>query len=394
MGKILCLTLDDITKKENVTLVKDSRELPTIFDFEVFVVDFSAISTYAGLQFLQEKRGEIIKFLRTGGCLFVLCISNARFIEKEGVIDSTAFLPLTIKASEYSGDTIMDVHPSVKDLFDKFEFSWYITLSGYSEDYTVLARNRAGDTIGVAFPYESGHVVILPCARDPKALDYIIENHRKITSSLRRSVEEKGSVPAPDWVAKFPTPQEQELLEQSKNIEAKLDKYTSFKRLFFESGKGLEKIVKKTFLEFGLTAEKVGEGTVPDLEVDLSPESKGVVEIKGVTGKIDLDDLRQLLQYYVDKREIERQNVKGIFVCNWNTDKPPDERQKEPFSQDALELAEKHDFCLLTTSEFYHALVAIWEGNITKDEIREKIVNAKRICRLVEKKDNTEQNER
>lgn len=383
-SRVLCITNRELQDSESNIYTAKADELPTsLFDFDVIIVDFQVFKDYEDTSDFFNRKSQIQKLLKSGGLIFVSSFDRQYYtLGNQSVgykkLSSTMWLPFDIQISDEAGATIENIHKSIKNLIERFGCHWEVFFTKYPENSIVLAENRTGDAISLAIPYESGYVIFLPYTDNDEML-YLIKNYKNIFDNLKENKEMKLH---PKWLDNFLTPKEKTLIENANVIEKELTKYGDFKRLIFESGDNLANITKKALEEYGFNVEVPGEGTVPDLEISLSTDLKGIVEIKGVHGIIDLDDMRQLLHYFVDKRDIEKENVKGIFIANYGIDEEPDKRG-EAFSKDAIKLANNHNICLLTTLQIYYSLLKIWEGKISKEEVRNKIIETSGLCNLV-----------
>jgi len=394
--RILCLSKEfdleeEIIKENHIEIVTSVLRLPTIYDFDIFLVDNSLIDDYYTGKQLNEKRHEIEKLLKSGGHLFVYSIESKRFSSGSSSVSSVDWLPIYISLEAKSGHTIKQIHPCIEKLFKEFKFCWKAYFSRIPENSTKLALNRADDVISIVNFYEEGYIFLLPAPDEEKSEEgevakYLIKNYSEIIRILKEGKKEEieEEEVKPEWLENILSEEEKELLDEYQKIEEKIGKITFFKRLLYQTGKGLENVVRKALLEIGIEAKKIGEGTVPDLEATLGEGLTGIIEIKGVRGKINLDHLRQLLQYYMDKKEIEKQNVKGILIANYEIDKNPEERSEEAFSKDAIDLAENYGFCLITTTDLYNALIKLWNDDTLGEKIKNNIKQKVGICSLLE----------
>ncbi|KXB05804.1 hypothetical protein AKJ52_03000, partial [candidate division MSBL1 archaeon SCGC-AAA382C18] len=92
-----------------------------------------------------------------------------------------------------------------------------------------------------------------------------------------------------------------------------------------------------------------------------------------------LDDLGKLLEYHMEQEEIEDRNVKGVLIANHNRKTKPEERNSVA-TEGALEIAKKHDFCILSTEILYYILEDYWKDEISKEEFLGLIQNTTGIA--------------
>ena len=99
----------------------------------------------------------------------------------------------------------------------------------------------------------------------------------------------------------------------------------------------------------------------------------GVCEVKGLEGSADRRNLRQLLDYYIEQRDIEERNVKGILIVNHYRNQKPNDRGN-PATPEGMDLAKKHNFCILSTAELYNLLIQFWQNKITKEDFLKRFL--------------------
>jgi hypothetical protein len=116
-------------------------------------------------------------------------------------------------------------------------------------------------------------------------------------------------------------------------------------------------------------------------DVDFTDEKSGasaVAEVEGSEGAINVDKLRQLLDY-VESEENEGRSRKGILVGNGYRLKPLDEAERsDQFTQMAVTRARRYGYCLLPTTELFEAVCAVLrspEDEGLKKHIRDSILS-------------------
>lgn len=359
--RVLCI--GDFEENENYTVGSFFHGIPTIYDFDMVILDIPSAVSYSFFGRLSERKNEFIEFFKSGGTCFAL--SAPRFThERKSNYD---WCPFYLYAENKSGETVICKSDRAKWLFDSVSFRWSTHFSSYSKDVsTILAVNRAGHPISLHVPYERGHCIFLPHTREKKGLVNLLM--QKGLNLIPKKEGELGEIP--EWLGEFSTKEEMDLLKGYQEIEGKLGKYNKFKRLLWETGKRLERVVIDSFREIGIDAMELPEGSHADFEFPLTEEVTGVCEVKGILGSVDRDDLRQLLDYYVEQRDIEQRNIKGIFVANHFRNLTPKERG-DVATEGALDIAKKHDFCIISALRLYRILDDVWRGKITKETFLE-----------------------
>ncbi len=360
--RVLCIG-GDFKENENYTVTDSFRYIPTIYDFDMVILDIPSAGEVIFFEELSAKKNEFIEFFKSGGTCFAL--SAPRLIyERKTNYD---WCPFYVFAENKSGETVICQSDRAKWLLDSIYFSWNTHFSNYPEDVsTILAVNRAGHPISLHVPYGGGHCILLPYTSEKdKLVKLLVQKGLNLIPK-----KEEGHVEIPDWLKEFSTKEEMDLLKRYQEIEGKLGKYNKFKRLLWETGKRLERVVIDSFREIGIEVRELPEGSHADFEFPLTEEVTGVCEVKGILGSADRDDLRQLLDYYVEQRDIEQRNIKGIFVVNHFRNLNPKERG-DVSTEGALDIAKKHNFCIISTLRLYRILDDLWKGKIKKETFLE-----------------------
>ena len=122
-----------------------------------------------------------------------------------------------------------------------------------------------------------------------------------------------------------------------------------------------------------------GLGTVRQ-DVNISIEGGGIVEVKGLKTHADCDDMRALLDYY-DAKVDQQPRLKGIFVVNHYRRVEPEKKEK-PYTDGAMELAQRKGFCLLTTTDLYFAMENALNNLDLRETLKAKIMNGIGLIKL------------
>lgn len=216
-------------------------------------------------------------------------------------------------------------------------------------------------------PYKNGKCFFLPNPREEIDLIInVIDNLDKLYSSKDDVME------SPDWISDFLTKKEKELFQEKETIEKQLGKYSIYKQLLWATGKNLKNTVYNALVELDIDVIKLPIDSSCDLEINLDDDLTGVCEVKGLSKQVSKDDMRQLLEYYIEQRDFQERNVRGIFIVNHYRDNKPEERD-EPLNQGAKELSDRHQFKVLTTVELYELLLKKWQGQFSKEDLLESL---------------------
>lgn len=339
-----------------------NERAPTIYDYDMVIVDSASIDVGT----FWKKSQQFIKFFKNGGICFVF-LSPEKIVNVSNKNRMTLdFLPISdnIQLTDESGDWIDCKLKEAEWLFDTYNFTWSCYVDGIPEEHKIIATNKVKDPVSFLSPIYEGYCIFLPrpnYSEKSELVDALIEEGLDIIPDM------EDSITIPDWIDQYATENERELLIQKENIEKKLGRAGKIKPLLYETGKKLEKIVMDTFIEIGIEIEVLPEGSHADFEFPLSNNQTAVCEIKGLLSHANIQHLRQLLQYYIDQRDIEKRDVKGIFIVNAFRGTAPSERDA-PLTKDAIELVEKHDFKVVTTVEIYNYLTQDFDELVSKEE--------------------------
>ena len=259
-------------------------------------------------------------------------------------------------------------------------------------DVTVIAANSAGWPVSFEFVSGLGRICFVPVPL-PDVPD------GQLGAAIARMVEEHFGGPAeietPDWVGAVSVPgadahniriaelekRAEEISEELSRLDGKRSQLLNFKVLLYGSGRSvLEPVVRRALRELGF---KVLEPEEYDGEwdVDLTDEETGrsaVGEVEGSEGAINVDKLRQLLDY-VEAEENEGRNRKGVLIGNGYRLKRLDEPERsEQFTEMAVRRAGRYEYCLLPTAELFAAVCATLkapEDGALKKRVRDSIVS-------------------
>ena len=339
-----------------------SKLLPTIFDYEFAVMDLYGLNS-PYYKYIAKKKDEFRKFFRTRGICYVIMTKY----HQDDNFSNFDWCPFAdkLKIMNKSGETVICKKKDADFIFDEIEFKWNCFFSEYPENTTILATNRANDPISIMVPYLNGYCIFLPYAEETnKLLDLLIKKGLNIIP------EKEGEIVTaelPSWATEFMTETELKLLKSRNKIVEKLGKYNKFKPLLWETGDNLQELVIDAFEELRIEVAKLPKESHGDFEFPIKKDLTGVCEVKGLLGNADRRNLRQLLNYFIEQRDIEKRNVKGVLIVNHFRNEKPTERGN-PVTEDALDLIKTYNFHVLTTIELYDCLTKNWENKLTKDD--------------------------
>jgi hypothetical protein len=159
------------------------------------------------------------------------------------------------------------------------------------------------------------------------------------------------------------------------------DELINYRVLLFGTGQAiLEPVVRQALRCLGFTIPEPEEYE-GEWDVDLSDPASGnsaIAEVEGSEGAINIDKLRQLLDY-VEAEEDAGRKRKGILIGNgYRLTNPNDPIRNSQFTEKALARAQGFGYSLLPTSELFKAVCAILadsENEAYKARIRSSILS-------------------
>jgi len=201
----------------------------------------------------------------------------------------------------------------------------------------------------------------------------------------------------PSWVNNYRLPRQVQLFFEittyQQQIEAvkremhaaieRLKRETYYTQLLYGQGTDiLEPVVRDTFRVLGALVEDPTCNNEDGRMCDPSGRHF-VIEIKGRTKTAKYDDVRQLNQWVDDIIHKEGKQTKGILVMNAYCNMPPSDR-KTAFEDNCVKFAEQRDFCLLTSTQLFNALLLFQEEKLDITQFWDCLYHAKGMCSLPE----------
>lgn len=368
MHKIRVLCLGVYSSEEECTTASVNSTAPTIYDFDIVIVDAEEVD----IESFFEKKPQFLRFFENGGVCYVFM----RKIIFETVGDTRktnySFLPdLQFNMDNTEGEWLSCVSENARWMFDGYNFTWDCYVSDIGGDHTALAVNKVKDIVSFIMPIENGHCVFLPQVPYGER-GVLVDALIRQGETLFKLEEEIHDIP--EWISLYATELERQLLNERDEIERKLGRVGRLKPLLYETGKKLEKEVMRVMKDIGFNVIKLPDGSYADFEFQIDEDQTAVCEIKGLRGSANVNDLRQLLQYFIEQRDIEGRDVIGVFIVNHHRDKNPLERG-EPLTQDASALAVKHNFRVISTQDIYTFLANDFDEKLTHQDFIKTFFN-------------------
>lgn len=240
---------------------------------------------------------------------------------------------------------------------------------------------------------ESGRAIWLPFPTE-------ISDYEAVDLILREQYGLRFEQAPPDWVEIYKLPRqlpiEEEISQHQQDIQRlkqelavaqqRLQEASRFRKLLYEQGiDGLEPVVRDALRELGA---KIDDPPIKENREDgrlADPTGrKAMLEIKGRTKSLKLEDVRQLDQWVRDALLSEENwEGKGILIANTYCGQPP-ELRGEPFPPNCIEKAKIAHQCLLTTTQLFRALCSHQLGELDVVAFWDTVFNTNGVCTLPE----------
>jgi hypothetical protein len=265
--------------------------------------------------------------------------------------------------------------------------AFYLQFQATQESKSYLSSESLVDILR-----ESGCVIWLPPPTE-------ISSYDAINLILQKRYGLQLEQAPPDWVEVYKLPEqipieeeishhEQEIQRLKKELvtaQQRLQNASRFRKLLYEQGvEGLEPVVRDALRELGATVSdpplkenrEDGRLTAPAGQI-------GMLEIKGRTKSLSLDDVRQLDQWVRDALFQENLESKGILIANMYCGHPP-ELRNNPFPPNCVDRAKRANLCLITTTQLFRALCSYQREELDVAEFWNIVFNTDGVCPLPE----------
>jgi hypothetical protein len=373
------------------------QKLPTLHDFHVLFIDTEELINLAfwiksKVFDYADAKLKILEQISSRGFTFCFCSTydylEQKVLEKSSqgeycnnLLNNYFFTPPEVFISNESGDTFTPEYADLgfyNPLFKNnkiplSDISWKCHFTNLPKGSLVLGRNRAGHPVFVEIPVGSGKLVMLPYFKDKSIVANIII--KEILPQIFKEENIEYSIPA--WLKDYDIPIEQEL-------RSKLSKIQNTKKLLFTQSKPLEKAVELAFSLLGFKVKRLEPGSHADILI-FDDDFKALVEVKGHSNRqAKRVELSQFFSTVTEFQEFDKIS-KGIFVVNHEFEKKPENRSKEGFTQDAVQLAETVGLTLITSTDLYEIIIGVIfddMNEIGKKIIRDKIKDSSGIVKF------------
>ena len=371
---------------------------------------------------LRERMGDFYQLLKSGGNIICIVSEILESEEKyayqgggsEPVYSSLDWCPLRFQLKRREGDTLTCHDPDYGDYFALVK-TWTAVVQpeiddsrlfggdslvhrlakaagamagAYSLDLRSIAANRAGEYVGLEIRWDlktpgpvspkPGALVVLPPPSEASMEEAIL--------TLCQMTGGRGRELPPGWVESTVVPGElglgveiERLRAQASKLEAERSLGSRLKALLYESGAGLEEAVRDAFAELGC-AVRQPTGMQEDLIIEWESQ-EACVEVKGKKKAFSLTDLRQL-GHYLEDAELDRRQVKGIFVGNHYRNRKPAKRS-QAFPPNVIQYANRRSIALVATIDLFRAICQVRAGERKASEVIGLLFAGKGVVSLV-----------
>ncbi|WXG43962.1 MAG: hypothetical protein WED04_08025 [Promethearchaeati archaeon SRVP18_Atabeyarchaeia-1] len=369
-----------LAKDEELYYNPDLLDAPTLYDYDIIFLcekglsrtfellhkDINKYSEYKIKSALEKTKSEFQRFLSMPGALVVFPI---------GTIPEDVFPARLPEVEEKEGEVIKlnRKHP-LSAALRNFKFNWLWHLKNNYPERLVIAKNNPGLAVSYEIKLNSGaRVFFLPNLENSKA---DLPKFLRVVLNMIKSnyMPQRDLVEEPKWVGQYLLPGEKDLRKKVTEMEKQLGEFKSLRQVVYSYGDQLSYSVYLLLRKTGIKGKwKEREGQ-HDIELDLDG-TLGIVEVKGLKGTANNDDLRQLLDHYM-KGIKSGKEAKGVFVLNHFREVEP-EKRGDPFTKDAIRIADGNNFCLMTTIDLFDLLGKFLNRGIDTAEITKLILGTR-----------------
>jgi hypothetical protein len=259
------------------------------------------------------------------------------------------------------------------------ELEWlaYISDEFQRPEFEIIATNEANLAVAAKVGVGKGAIYFLPIASHEKLPEILM-------SDLARAAKIKLRRPIPSWINEFLLPGQKEIDEKLKSVREELaeikskeeslqrefEKATSIGFLLYERDDVFHETVEDVLNELGFKVQREGD---KDLVTDKDPSRRVVFEVTGTEGIIDVDKLRQLVDYVQTEEKSTGKTPKSVLVGNHQIDVDPNKRTVA-FTDRAVQQSKVYGTCLLPSVELFKAIVAFRESRLDANTLWKDIL--------------------
>jgi hypothetical protein len=372
-----------------------------VADYDTLILDFTGVEGYPASVILNPPPLEqFARLIFSEGSLVIAIGSPDREIQmmRRGEqnmsnVTTTWWMPFDLAVVREGGQTIENVEDEWGFWFERLDrYEWYFSgkampapkrmetfeaVSGANVGLITapVASTRFGSPLALSLSLgayrdhfgeasgSSGQIWWLPPL--PK-----MSGRDSIELLLRERFGVRMEARPPEWAHEFMLPRHEAALSEMEDLQtdlanavarleagrARVSHEGRFTKLLYEQGEDvLEPLVWDALRELGATVEEPTRAGVEDGRFTDPQGRPGMLEIKGRSGVLPLNDLRQLDGWIRTALAEEEWSGKGLLVGNLKLDAYPMARD-DVVAPNALTFSRNADICILTTAQLFRAL--------------------------------------
>lgn len=311
-------------------------------------------------------------------------------------IYTSEILPIKFEITKATGKAVEMIDNRIKKLFDKYKDNLvYYSFAENENCKNKLIKIKTTSKIVAWYEAVGKGIVLFFPDQNFEMLEKSIASRKEkeFLNDIYNFMNELNATKTtdlPEWTKSYRTKEEKNMIKEiTKNEKEiiKLEKKNAKdlsqlsileddKRIFTTDSAELENIVKGIFTKIGLKVIKAG-GNEEDL-VLTDGTNHLVFEVKGTDGsateKHTAQTLKWLTNYFIDTGI----NGKGVLIVNAFKSKELNQRQ-DTFPKQLLKYAEHQNLCLISSIQLFNIYKEFINGNLTKEDIVNSIINQKGI---------------
>lgn len=370
--------------------------------------------------------------LSEGGDLTLVGNPDIPVQTKDGPVPFSSLLPLRLEVEEASGSRLRVVEERFTPYLEQVA-SWSFVLTGrcqvaedaleasgtsanLSVELTPLAASLDGRSIAVSARIEvsadgsasseGSRLTVLPAPTETDVADAIgrllAARHEAATEERSPPAPERpapeavraapraedipGPEAVPEWVDEIRLPAEKtvrdemrELTEEIERLERRREEYREqlrsegyLKRLLYDEGPGLLRVVGDAFARLGATIEAEDlhgdpdEDAPPSVRLSSPDGRRAIVLARGATDTVDVGAVRDVDRLVRDAIALEGWDGHGVVVANARAEVAPGARGPA-FADEAADLARRFDVALLRSDQLFAAVRDAQAGTFERE---------------------------
>jgi len=397
--KIICRSSPNILPNQDENISTSNSPIifveESICAYNILIVHQEDVNSYDNVRHLEKE--EIYEFFSKPS--IIACLSDKE-ISYQGpyVLKDTE----VIQYSTTNYDWLPDIQGLVivnkrgkglittsdtgkfNNLFNSYNWEWKCSYSKLPPKYKPIAYNLSNIPVALKEDIGEGRVYIIPTP------DVSIYDYNKYPAFLRQLIDvceeeieelERTEIKEPDWVEQYVDPLELKLLGDWTPFYQRYTTLRGARKLFYETGIGLTRIVQFVISAIGFNAEIKEQEAIQDIEID-EDDFYAVIEVTSSKEHwIDISKTRQLLDWCRKCEQRQNKKPKGILISNSYCSLSPEDRDV-PFTPKAIEQGEDEGFCLITTVQLYEIFCKFLKGVINKEQIKKLFLDTKGLLNL------------